>query len=535
MPKTSLYFLDVYVPNEGDMDTALEIGVLHYDGEHRPQVYLHTFLRPVIVSRVRWSNALGQGITRALITEDHSLPTLKEIIACGFLKGKTVVCLNPELEPCRSLTEGSRSHGLIALWQDTFKDQEEILKLLRPSQMLEYLHLPVQDESNARYTPLLTRLHSLIAVWEFLDACKLNPRLKSQQGQSQLPLSTVWPLPVHAGNPLLRPLHGFEEIPREELRSFFSDALPDFVNWYELKIFSHDWVFKRKKGASIDILNGKKSMCDYIFSRVFDFQMQLWVLIFYALYDRKTDYAREIALSQGTAHKLSDAVREDFAGFLISHLEDFLQRDQKRNIIRAMVRQTLKDKNSESYEDYSFESMQKSDSGSCVFYSYGPEAGGSRCMLEIRRRGGDDILYREYIIAGRDGERMTAADFVNQAFRNFMLEVQEPLSPIWIPRQLQAWIQYITGFAWNDLIRAPSAMEEENLTRARSFLKELLETETLPYRQRLRADLTEVVNAVNAHLHPREDFVTTFTFQGISVKVVSKRDRVSFLNRLLNF
>ena len=78
-------------------------------------------------------------------------------------------------------------------------------------------------------------------------------------------------------------------------------------------------------------------------------------------------------------------------------------------------------------------------------------------------------------------------------------------------------------------------MEEENLTRARSFLKELLETETLPYRQRLRADLTEVVNAVNAHLHPREDFVTTFTFQGISVKVVSKRDRVSFLNRLLNF
>ena len=44
MPKSALYFLDFYNPNDGELDTALEVGVLRWDQkEERPSVYLHTF------------------------------------------------------------------------------------------------------------------------------------------------------------------------------------------------------------------------------------------------------------------------------------------------------------------------------------------------------------------------------------------------------------------------------------------------------------------------------------------------------------
>ena len=532
MPATSLYFLDIFVSNEGDSNTALEIGVLRYDGEHRPQVYLHYFLKPITPNRVRWSIAKQQEITRDLIVKHPNLPTLRDIIACGFLKGKTVVCLNPSLEPCKAMVRESRTHSLISLWQEVFLHNEEALRIQKVSQMLEFLGLPYEDDSGSGYTQLLCRLQAMIAIWDFLES-RRDPHLLRQE-IFEIPESKVWPIPKLTNLLLKRNVDDFSKIDKEEIIGFFSESLPDFLNWNEISIFSRDWVFKRKSCANISILNGKMPMCEYIFNRVLEFKLQLWVLIYYSLYDHKTDYARIIALNHQNFAKLAPSVREDFAQFLISHLEDFLSREQKCNIIRAMVRQTLASQAQEPCEDYDFEALKINDHGNRQFKVSSPEGTSLKVFSEIRSRN-DDVLYLQYEILGRNEEREICAEFINYKFRELLYEVQNPFSQVWLPRQLQTWIQYITGFSFAEIKRTTSTTDPEPLTNARLFLKGLLEEETLAYRQRLRNDLANVVEKINKNLNPKEDFICAFAFQGITIRVISRKDKASFLERLLNF
>ena len=85
-------------------------------------------------------------------------------------------------------------------------------------------------------------------------------------------------------------------------------------------------------------------MADFVFNRVLNLQMKLWVLIYYSIYDKKVKYAQEIALHEGNILSMPQAIREDFTAFFIRHLEDFLSRDQKRQLIRSMVHHYLKEK-----------------------------------------------------------------------------------------------------------------------------------------------------------------------------------------------
>lgn len=535
MAKYSLYFLDVYVPNEGEAQTALEIGVLHYTGDKRPRVYLHTFLRPVVLNRVRWSNALEQGIRRERIINDPSLPSLNDIIAGNFFKGKEVVCLNPNLEPCRDLLKDARSFGLISAWQQNFADDEEAAKLLRPSQMLDYLKLPVKDESNTRYTPLLCRLHSFIAIYEYLMLCRQNPLYKQPKLGDLHELMTWWPLPSYDLSIFNRSLTSFEELSANEMKTFFSDALPDFLDWQQLSIFGHDWILKRKSSQNLSQLNGKQSMCEYIFQKVLDFKMKLWVLIYYALYDQKTDYALQIALSGGRLKGLPSSIKEDFTLFLIAHLEDFLSLHQKRCIIKAMVHQTLADQDKVPYEDWNFEELKKLNDERQTpmrFIRRGP-TNSLKCFREINSD--DGIIYREYELSGNDNDRALAAEFINRMFGEFLHEAQVPLSDLWVPKPLQSWIQYVTGFEWADYVRKPRPNEDPELSRSRSFLEELLSAESLEYKRKLRDNLSNVVADINVHLKSKEPLMRSFTFQGISVKVIVKRDRSGMLGRILSF
>ncbi len=533
MPKALRFFLDVYVPNEGDPDTALEIGVLFYDGKQRPGVYLHSFLRPATPNRVRWSNALMQGIKRNTVLKDPTLPSLKDIVSANFLKGKTVVCLNPNLEPCKSLVKDSRSHGIIATWQEIFKHDDNADKLLRPSQMLEFLGLPAFDESPAGYTPLLCRLQSLIAIWEYLSEQKRFHK-NAMGSQLSIPLNLVWPIPYKENNLLYRQVQDFSDIADEEISAFFSPALPDYLDWFKIKVYSHDWVFRRGSSADINSLNGRISMCEYIFTKVLNFNMRLWVLIFYSIYDHKTDYAREIALNRRPFSKLPPSVKEDFTIFLISHLEDFLTHEQKENLIRAMVRQTLSDKNQEPLENYDYVSLKKAENTSLTFNEYGPENTNLKNMLEIRDKN-NELLYRQYEIFGSDEERDSCADFINKEFRSFLREAQNPFSPLWLPVQLRNWLQFITGIPFALIKREPSYLDEERVSQTRRFLIRLLEEENYQYRLKLQTDLKEAVLRTSVNLSPREDFESAFTFQGITYKVIVRREKHSFLGRILNF
>ena len=62
-----LYFVGVCLPNESEPEQTLEVGILSWSERpnERPRVYVHTYLRPASVSRVRWSNAEMMNISRA--------------------------------------------------------------------------------------------------------------------------------------------------------------------------------------------------------------------------------------------------------------------------------------------------------------------------------------------------------------------------------------------------------------------------------------------------------------------------------------
>ncbi|WP_294567066.1 hypothetical protein [uncultured Succinatimonas sp.] len=531
MPKSALYFLDFYNPNDGELDTALEVGVLRWDQkEERPSVYLHTFLRPQNPSRVRWANALDHGISRKLIM-DGNFPTLQEVLNCNFLRDKQVVCLNPGIEPCRSFVRKAISvQGIVNTWQEVFRQNEDIAKLIRPSQMLEYLGLPVKDESNTRYTPLLCRLHSLVAIWFFLSLYKNNPQSLKQGG---LPITTLWPLPSVSDVWFENNPQSFKEISPAAIKRFFSDGLADNLNWYALSVFSHDWVFKRQSLPDIAHLKNLDAMADFVFNRVLNLQMKLWVLIYYSIYDKKVKYAQEIALHEGNILSMPQAIREDFTAFFIRHLEDFLSTDQKRQLIRSMVHHYLKERAEEHFESYNYDALYRHNSkdrlSPLMFRSDSPQGSFVKCFKEIKK-GNNQILYRRYEISGNRHDRQCCIDRINELFNHFMREVHDPLSCYWSNAPLRQWIQYITGIPWDEYAKIPRPNDPQYLLASRAFLKQVILEERTPWLDELKSTMMKVVEEINAAIDGT--YCRQFTFQGISIEVVVSKEQGSFFKRL---
>lgn len=543
MAARTLYFLDFYLPNEGEPETALEIGVLRYvPGESRPSVFLHTFIQPAAPMRVRWSNAYGQGIHREFFqgARGRALPTLQELELRDFLKDKSVICFNPQLEPFKTFVRSAHDvHGIVETWLEVHKGNETAVKLLKPSQMLNYIGLADSDNSNTRYTALLCRLQSLIAIWCYLDDYKQSRRHK-QEAISGIYFSPVWPLADVREDYLeaLSRAQSFAQVQPAVLKSVFSDALPDYLDWRQLQVFGHDWIFRRRQSRSASTLSTKvNSMADLIFNKVLSMQMKLWVLIFYAIYDHKTDYACEIALKNGEYSALPSAITDDFSFFIIGHLDDFLDSEQKRTLLKSIIHAVMGEQARSNFEHYDFDVLYKKYSqdreSSLEFHYAKPNGCAQRCFKEISRHN-EGVLYRRYEIAGPEHDRALCVDYVNELFRAFIREVQDPFAEVWTPGPLRRWIEYITGFDWQELKRGEMPGEDRELTRSRTFVRELIANESRPWKSELKRHLVETVEAVNQN--PDGAYHNAFTFQTMSVEIdVQEKTKSSLLSRIFNF
>lgn len=536
---SALYFLDFFVPNDGDVDTALEVAVLRWtQDDKRPSVYLHSFLKPVNPVIVRWSNALSSNITKEMILKGF-WPSYSDLLARDFLAGKEVVCLNPELDPCYSFTRNSTAvHGIISEWNDLFEGNEEALKNTRPSQMLEFLGLPVRDESNTKYTPLLCRLHSLVAIYSSIDFLKDS---KVHYGKIEglgLSMSKTWPIPqVNENIHRIKVVDSFDKISREDVCTFFSDALPDYLDWYELMIYAHDWKFCKRDYHMLDNLSNVFGMAEFIFSRVLSYQVSLWSLIFYSIYENKTSYAREIALSKGNLRQLPENIKVDFSRFLIIHLEDFLSLDQKKQLIRSIFYNFMLDKSQHSpHIDFNFDDLYKkrNEKPEYVFETQNPPIGSYKCFKEIRRASDNKILYRAYEIYGIGEVRDACIDRVNQLLRDFVNELYDPFASFWWNKELRLWIQYITGFTFKELSSPPRVYDEKNLTQERSYLRHTILENAKPYINAFKNDLRSIIVKINDT--PEGPFTFKMTFFDVSIDIIVYQERKpGILSKLLRF
>lgn len=535
--KNILYFLDFYVPNEGEPETALEIGVLEYVvGARRPSVFLHSFLKPPVPHRIRWNNASEQGISRKDILQSaKELPTQQDLLALDFFKGKQVVCLNPNLDPCKSFVNNAHAvYGIIAAWQDTFAGNEEVLKLIKPSQMLSYLGFADQDDSGARYSPLLCRLHSLVAIWLRLQEVKQkNVQLLIPDIFATFKESTIWPIQKIEELDILKPHNSFAEVSPSSINALFSENLADYLDWYNLSIFNHDWELNRKSVSSIDILKGKKDMAEFIFNRCLSYNMRLWVLIFYALYDKKVDYAREIALHNADFKSIHGYIKEDFSSFLIKHLDEFLTKDQKNALVRSMVKQAFKNKSLDSYQDIDFDAYrktcQKERHLQMRFYERYPDGVPSvKAFREILS--GSKVVYRCYEISGNETERQQCIYYINKLFRDFLLECSNPFASFFTDHDLSLWVGYITGYTIEELARTARPNDEEALQQMRAYYISIVDEEKLKYVCALKQRLTDIITKISKNIYA--DFSDKFNFMGTSIKVIVTKKQGSFIKRI---
>lgn len=535
--KSPVYFVDVCLPNEGEPDLSLEIGVLRWSAnrDERPEVYIHGFLQPKHPARVRWANAEEMGITRDFITRQKGLPSISDIVAADFLKSRRVVCFNPSQEPWQSLVNNADTVVSIQeLWAEIYHDDEKAMKCQRLSQMLEFLGLPTYDHDNHCYTPLLQHLHATAALWFLLEHFKEEPdNLKIREG---FKFSTVWPLPPSkeswfTGNP-----KELSDIPSGEIDDFFSENLGDNLDWYNLIMYTHDWVFNRKGTVDLGDLPGQSEMAEFIFGKVFDLRMKLWVLIYYALYAHKNNYSKEIAHAGGVFSKVSPAIREDFTNFLLKHLQDFLSNKQKSLLIRGIIHQSMRERSKAPFENYDFDTLSREkregEHPTLFFRHQSPHNCNVKCFWEIHNSN-ETVLFRRYEISGRGFERQACIDAVNVLLREFMQETRDPFSAYWTTPSVHSWIKFITGISWSEFSRAPKFAELPEISAGRHELASMIDEESFVYRKALQQNLVNIITAINGD-EGRDETIKRFAFQGTSIEVkVTRKAQLPLLKRLL--
>ena len=437
MSQKACYFLDILLPNENEPELSVEIGVLRWSGKmvDRPEVYVHSFLRPQNFTRVRWANVASKGILRNQI-EGQKLPTIDDMVNSDYLKHKRVVCFNDKVEPWKSLTKNSLEvNSIVTLWNLVFEKNEEALNCQNLQQMLEFVGLPSQCHENHGYTQLLCDLHAMAALWFVLELLLSNKSNVIENAQALC--EPLWPLPQVPQKWFENNPQSFKDLSKEQVLDFFSENLAHRLNWTNLSIFAYDWVYNRPNRQPVEELEGFYELSDYIFNKMLTFRVRLWILIFFTVFGHKIRQAREVALNNGRFEKLSPAVRDNFSHFVISHLDDFLDDTQKRSIIHALIKQSLQKRSKATFESFNFDEISKMEDSRRYFCdSFGPEDSNIKCVFEIRDAM-QSILYRRYIITGQGQEREMCAEFLNQALHSFMIEVKNSLSSFWFSPELQ--------------------------------------------------------------------------------------------------
>lgn len=530
----AIYFVDVYVPNEGEVESSLELAVFRLTSLYdRPTIYVHTYLQPVNynLNRIRWREASQFGITQNMISR-NAWPTLHEIYHAKYLEGKDVVCFSDALEPIHTLIGKAHMHSsIVDMWHSVFAGVPEAESLNDYTEMLTYLNLPVHDESNTKYTPLMKRMFAQIAIWIYLIDCQHYRRFvqidEKFKGYNFWPLQNV-PDPWYTGEP-----KSLTDIPTHALETYFSSRLPDFIDWSNMFVYRHDWTFGRDRQREVKLIE-QDAMIDFIFSRLFDLKTRLLVLAFYAIYNERVDYARTIALNGTPFNSLPNAVKEDFGSFVIQHLDDFLSGAQKHSIISALVEQVIIGKAADNRnEEYNYDDLKRySSENGLSFEEYHLEQNHSICCYrEISSK--DEILYRGFLIQGTVDERNECVDYISQKLTQLLQEARNPLSNYWLTPTLKQWIQFITGFSWSELYRPPRPNDSDTLTHTRNSIREIISKFSTPYYNVFHSNINACVENMN-QVEEGDKISFRFTFQGIvfDILVDKTEEKTNFIKRL---
>lgn len=531
----SLYIVDVYVSNEGEPESALELCVLRFgDLNKRPHVYLHTYIQPTCKSQlIRWNEAAKQGLPRELFTNNR-WPTLDELIEADYLRDKYVVCFcanYPQFQ--RLLATSNTRYSILKIWQDVFSGNEEVASITEPTKMLEYIGLPTKDTSNTRYTPLMKRTHALLAISLFLFSCKSNSlRPGFAEGDGDGIYRAFWPLPSVPQPWYDSKAKDLNEISPEALCAYFSDRLPDYIEWVNVCVYHNEWVFGRDRRGEIR-LKQRDAMIQFIFNNVFNLPTKIMVLAFYLLYEERIDYARNIALHQGPISSLPQSIKEDFLSFIIRHLDDFLTAAQKTMIIGALVKQLLQTRREEAVQHYDYEALKKQrDENGLIFEEETiPNNKNIVCYKEIRNQ--ERVLYRCFVMQGSADERNACIDFINLKMREIYTSLQDPMSPFWFSEELRLWICYITGFSWDELTNRNRPQDRETLVATRHSICSIMKEQIHPYVQLFLQQLSSMVEDIN-NTSEKENKRSLFAFMGVTHEVIVEKttENMSFLERV---
>lgn len=532
----SLYVVDVYMANEGEPESTLELTVLRcYDPNKRPQVYVHTYVQPQCnPEHIRWKEAAKKGLPRELFTLNR-WPSLTDLIAADYLKDKYVVCFCAAYEPLQSFMANSRTKGsILSLWQEVFAGNDDACALTHPKQMLSYMGLPDKDSSNTNYTPLMKRVHALLAIWLYLRSCRrlhLQPAFGEGDGIGDY--ERFWPLP-DVPRPWYDPeVQLLRQIPADSLCEYFSDRLPDYLDWSSISIYRDDWVFGRELHSEVKLMR-QDLMLDFIVNTLFPLQTRLMVLSFYAIYLKRTDYARTIALHDASFGTLPQAVKEDFSQFVIIHLDDFLTSAQKQMIISALVSQLLQWRLSTPQDNFDFEEMKKNEaeSGLTFVRETIPSNHNIACFKEIRNQ--EEVLYRCFIIQGNDKERDECVDFINEKIKELFAEAYNPFSTCWVSPDLRRWLCYITGFEWRELAGNPRPSDNDTLRRTRQAIAAIIKKEGKRYLKAFNSNFDKMVTYINDNFDCTDKSKFRFAFQGITYELIidQSTDDMSLWSRL---
>lgn len=523
---SAIYIVDVYVPNEGEPESALELSILRInDLDSRPSVYVHSYIMPsnYHLARIRWSDAYSYGISQELF-RNAIWPSLSDLVAADFLKDKQVVCFCSNLDPVQTLVQNcDNCFSVLNSWQEVFAGNEYASSLTTYSQMLDYMGIDRQDFSNTGYTASLKRAHAYIAIWLYLYNCT-QAQVQPEYGDNSLAQNGFWPLssvpsPWYDVN-----VKEFSDIPFEAISQYFSQSLPDYINWSSMCIYVHDWIFGRQRNYDIKLSN-QDYMLNFIFYRLFNLKKRILVLSFYSLYNQRVDYARIIALHDGQFSTLTRYVKEDFASFMLSHLDDFLSGQQKKDIIRALVKEVLQDRFTKPMERAGYEDMLALENNHKLENNHNTHI--EKKSLELNKNIvwykeiaiKQEIIYRCFVIKGSLQERNECIDHVNQKIGELLTEAKDPFASCWLSEDLKEWIQAITGFTWSDLSRAQKQTDSESLKNTRNTIKEIIIDNYKKYLVSYKENFKKVVTEIN-DLPDNERTKFCFSFMGITHEVV---------------
>ena len=539
--QSTVYFVDVYSSNEGEAEYALEYAALSFSPgkENRPEVYVHTYLKPdVTLNKIRWPDVYSAiGITKERIEKDDKLPSLDDMLSSDYLKNRCIVCFDEGIEPDNAIVNSAGEFQSIKrMWEKTFcseqANSQKALECTTLDQMCRFVGILDDNAKNTNYTPLLKKLYKMAALWEFLNNCIENPKLKKNLSLGNLQMSLIWPLPDTKKQWFNVECDSFESTTDEMINELFDGTLSDRINWFELGMYANDWEFKRNVAFSSSNLTGVNDLASFIFTRVMNFDIQLWVLCFYALYQHKTEVAKNIALAHGDFSCLNSANKEHFSYFIIDNLDIFLNPSQKKKLISSLVRQSFRARAEKSYEYLDFKKMKKIDekNRTAQKYYFFKEARDARYI----RQNSGQLLFISFDVKGRGKDREVSSDYAVNNIQSFYLQAKNVFSDIWVGSDLKVWLEFITGYSFTDIAAVPKYNDSDELKDIRKLLSEILQKEAYPYLADLYNFLQNCVNLVRQRsLEPVEK---TYCFQEISILFkINPPARLGFLKKLLSF